>query len=52
MIRLTFGVTTYRVRGPCRRGRIYWQKTPDEVHEEVREALEGLAVLAPHIPDP
>ena len=23
-----------------RRGRIYWQKTPDEVHEEVREALE------------
>ncbi|MBW2263263.1 MAG: hypothetical protein JRG91_14945 [Deltaproteobacteria bacterium] len=24
-----------------RRGRIYWQKTPDEVSEEVREALEA-----------
>jgi hypothetical protein len=22
-----------------RRGRIYWQKTPNEVNEEVREAL-------------
>jgi flavodoxin len=24
-----------------RRGRIYWQKTPDEVNEEVREALDS-----------
>jgi hypothetical protein len=24
-----------------RRGRIYWQKTPDEVNEEVRESLEA-----------
>jgi flavodoxin len=25
-----------------RRGRVYWQKSPDAVHEEVREALESL----------
>ena len=24
-----------------RRGRIYWQKTPDEVNEEVRDALDA-----------
>jgi hypothetical protein len=24
-----------------RRGRIYWQKTPEEVNEEVRDALEA-----------
>ncbi len=24
-----------------RRGRIYWQKTPDEVNQEVREALDN-----------
>ena len=30
-----------------RRGRIYWQKTPDEVHEEVREALEARRSMWP-----
>lgn len=30
-----------------RRGRIYWQKTPDEVIEEVRGALEALLKLWP-----
>ena len=30
-----------------RRGRIYWQKTPDEVKEEVREALEARQSLWP-----
>jgi hypothetical protein len=24
-----------------RRGRIYWQKTPDEVNDEVRDALDA-----------
>ena len=30
-----------------RRGRIYWQKTPDEVNEEVREALGTILRLWP-----
>jgi len=30
-----------------RRGRIYWQKTPEEVNKEVRDALEARQILWP-----
>jgi flavodoxin len=35
-----------------RRGRFYWQKSPSQVHEEVREALEARGSLWPVTADP
>ena len=35
-----------------RRGRIYWQKTPDEVNEEVREALDARQRMWPMTANP
>jgi hypothetical protein len=35
-----------------RRGRIYWQKTPDEVNEEVRDALDARQRMWPMTANP